>query len=187
MTGYQFNPEIEIWKAIPDFPGYEVSDHGRVRSFWKRVGVTGKRATEFVLSGQPVRVLSLICVNGYFRVTLYKDGAGTISIIHNLVLNVFGGPCPPEMEACHNDGNRGNNRFKNLRWDTKKRNQADRLKHGTDANGEKSVLAKLTTDQVIKIREMANKRFTYSHIASLFPISIWTVGEIVRRRTWKLI
>jgi hypothetical protein len=187
MTDYQFNPEIEAWKAIPDFPGYEISDQGRIRSFWKRVGVTGRRATEFVLSSHPVRVLKLICVKGYHRVTLYKDGKGTISHVHNLVLNVFGSPCPNGQEACHNDGNRGNNRFKNLRWDTKKKNQADRLNHGTDANGEKSVLAKLTTGQVIKIREMANKGFTYGHIASLFPISIWTVGEIVRRRTWKLI
>jgi hypothetical protein len=51
--------------------------------------------------------------------------------IHRIVLESFVGFCPTNMEGCHKDGNRANNRLDNLRWDTHKNNFLD-----TDCKGE---------------------------------------------------
>lgn len=50
--------------------------------------------------------------------------------VHTLVLEAFVGPCPKGMEACHNNGDKKDNRVKNLRWDTASNNMRDLVKHG---------------------------------------------------------
>jgi hypothetical protein len=68
---------------------------------------------------------------------------------HHLVLLAFvGQPLNGNMEACHNNGTRTDNRLENLRWDTPTGNQMDRITHGTDSRGEKHGQAILTDKQV---------------------------------------
>ena len=43
----------------------------------------------------------------------------------------------------------------------------------------------LDEETVIKIREMHKKQFTYEEIAEYFGLTIRTVIDIVKRRTWK--
>jgi hypothetical protein len=52
--------------------------------------------------------------------------------VHSLVALAFLGPCPEGLECCHWDGDPGNNRPGNLRWDTSSANLLDRQRHGTD-------------------------------------------------------
>ena len=42
----------EIWKPIPNFPGYDVSDRGRVRSYHQRIG-----KHEWIIAKNPQRIL----------------------------------------------------------------------------------------------------------------------------------
>lgn len=121
---------METWKAIPDFPGYGVSDHGNVRSYYSRKG-----ATEWRITNKARRVLTPgINPQGYRFVNL-ADGSGTQRTlkIARLVLRAFIGHRPDDenIDICHNDGNRQNDRLDNLRYDTRKGNQADRIGHGT--------------------------------------------------------
>src|SRR4051812_39853202 len=99
--------EIEImpeWRSIQGFPGYEVSNMGEVRSWYRGV----------------VRILKLYQQpNGYFRLSLCRSGRQQRRhgrYIHTLVLEAFQGPRPPGMEARHLDGNKSNNRNDNLRF-----------------------------------------------------------------------
>jgi hypothetical protein len=71
---------------------------------------------------------------------------------------VFRGPCPPGMEACHNNGDPTDNRLCNLRWDTHANNEADKIRHGTyfiraRLKGERNGNSKLTEEEVRLIRE----------------------------------
>ncbi len=179
MVNSQFTTEGEIWKPIPGFPGYEVSDQGRVRSFWQICRNPYQMNT-------PQRTLRLSKPNRYPYVCLYRHGKLHRVRIHRLVLMTFIGPCPPGMEACHEDGKRTNNFVENLRWDTPVNNCADTRKHGSlkifkgMANGK----AKLTDAQVIRIRELAIQGYPYRKIGEMFGVCSRNISCIVLHKTW---
>lgn len=101
----------EIWKPIPGFPGYEVSDMGRVRSFkWNDVRIL-RPATN---------------PKGYLGVLLSNQNKKSFLRIHQLVMLAFVGPRPAGLEVCHGPGGQANNRLENLRYDTNLANLAER-------------------------------------------------------------
>jgi hypothetical protein len=115
---------MEQWRPIPGHDGYEASDLGRIRSLDRRVpqrtkgGVTMSRLWTGRILAQAI------------------DGAGYWSVgeklgrVHILVMLAFVGPCPDGLEVCHNDGDHRNVALLNLRYDTRKANVADLVRHG---------------------------------------------------------
>jgi len=135
----------ERWKAIPDFPAYEVSSHGRVRSFHKRI--RGKGYTWEAVD-TPQRLLKGgTKPSGYRFVLLCKDGTQRNVMIHQLVAEAFLGPCPEGLEICHNDGNPANNDLGNLRYDTHQANMQDAIEQGTGVGN-----PLFSNDEVLAIR-----------------------------------
>ncbi len=107
----------EIWKPIPGFDGYEVSDLGRVRSY--RIRGSHK------LSNTP-HVLKSGIYNGYHAVNL---GKGQLKRVHCLVLLTFIGPRPEGIKALHEDDNKDNNRLDNLYYGTSSDNTQDMIRN----------------------------------------------------------
>jgi len=147
---------MENWKEVAGFPGYEVSDQGRVRSYYKRVG-KGRgngRGARWDIVDKPQRVLSggTDKGSGYIRVILMRDGTQYGRAVHALVLRAFVGPRPDGMEACHNDGHPANNRLDNLRYDTHSSNIHDSVRHGNRENCRAAAQA-LSDDEAIAIRQ----------------------------------
>lgn len=90
---------MEIWKNIPELPGYSVSNKGRIK----------KDST-----GQ---IMVQSKNGGYCRITISKH-------IHRLVASAFLDK-PTDNAKCwvdHIDGNRSNNDVSNLRWVTPSEN-----------------------------------------------------------------
>ena len=119
---------MEKWLPVPGYDGlYEVSSFGNVKSLARtRVGMNGK----------PVSVRSRIRKpavrkNSYLYVMLYRNAVAKWHGVHQLVLRAFVGECPAGMECRHLDGNPSNNKISNLKYGTRKENQADRRAHGT--------------------------------------------------------
>jgi len=113
--------EGEEFRRVEDFPDYFVSNLGRViscRTSIPKLMVQRKHL-------------------GYCSVQLSYHGASSLArrplqwMVHRLVMFTFVGP-PSEglTDCCHNDGNGLNNHLDNLRWDSSKRNQHEKLKHG---------------------------------------------------------
>jgi|TARA_B110000285_G_scaffold98077_1_gene111884 predicted DNA-binding protein YlxM (UPF0122 family) len=50
--------------------------------------------------------------------------------------------------------------------------------------GESHPRSKLTTEQVLQIRELYSKGFSTNVIARNFKVSTWNIEEIVKRKTW---
>jgi len=182
MTDFQFNiiqeNFQEIWKAIPGFPGYEVSNRGQVRSFWK----DGYHAK---IEDNPCKILSPSHGTGrYPHVNLCKKGKQYTRRIHRLVLEIFVGPCPFGMEACHNDGQPTNNYLTNLRWDTRKNNCHDKKIHGRDNTGSRNGQAKLTEKDIEHIVRLYNNGYSIGVIAKLFTVQSSNISQILCGKTW---
>jgi hypothetical protein len=121
--------------------------------------------------------------NGYRSVTIRVNGEQVKRFVHVIVLESFVGP-KPGFDSCHANGNRLDNRLANLRWDTRKGNMADSIRHGTTRRGEKNPFAKLNASQVIEIRGMIADGIPQSAIATRFGICQQTVSNI-NVRTWR--
>ncbi len=170
----------EIWKAVPDYPMYEVSTHGRVRS-WKS-GRFGRRK-------EPRALKPWLDRDGYSLVGLYKNGHGQLFRVHLLVLTTYVGPCPPGLECCHSDGEPAHNYLSNLRWDTHAANMQDAISHGTytppNTQGEASGMAKLAEADVIEIRRAyAVSGITQAALGARFGVAHTTISSIIHRKTW---
>lgn len=111
----------EQWVDVPGFPGYQVSDAGRVRSIVRRHN-----------SHPHVMKLTVNAV-GYLVVNIRRDKRPTMFAVHQLVMLCFRGPCPDGQEVCHRDGIRTNAALDNLRYGTRASNEADKWTHGTQA------------------------------------------------------
>lgn len=95
----------ELWKAIDEFPGYKVSNLGRVKRVVSRYGHPSVRLLcSWVDSG-----------TGYLRVGL-RHGLGVQQYVHWLVAAAFLGPCPDGYEIDHRDTDRSNSALSNLRY-----------------------------------------------------------------------
>jgi|SRR3990167_3369973 len=146
------NLENEIWKEIPKYEGYyEASNLGRIRSIKREINgysARGKRIVKIqrksVLKRQFVRL-------GYPYVSLDCDGKMRNFQTHALILSAFKGVRPLNMQGCHNNGIKTDNRIENLRWDTRESNLLDIEKHGHRLRGEQVASAKLTREEVKKI------------------------------------
>jgi hypothetical protein len=113
----------ERWCECLGYPGYEVSDRGRVRS-WRVSGFADLKAAF-------PKILRSTYLQGYRYVSLSLGADAAVSkSVHRLVLEAFVGPCPPDKsEAGHNDGVRNNNALSNLAWKDLKEQADDRRKH----------------------------------------------------------
>ena len=172
----------ENWKDVEGFPGYQISDLGRLRSR-RPVNGRGNLTPDWrIVRGNKDN-------KGYWRVILMKDGRAHAARIHQLVLGAFVGPRPPKMEGCHNDGNTDNNRLSNLRWDTAKGNAIDRRRHGSDLNylGENHRLARLDEAAVRDIRRLHWSRVKREEILRKYPVETSVIWKIIRGKTWKTV
>ena len=157
----------EIWKAIAEFPGYEVSDRGRVRSF---------RVPRILRVEQKAR--------GHPSVWLMRGGRPQRQALHRLVLRAFAGEPPAGCEGCHNDGDVTNNQLKNLRWDTHENNMRDKRRHGTQPCGASHPNAKVSVADAQKMKALLAEGKSGAEIARLFGVSGTTVSEVKRGRHW---
>ncbi len=175
----------ERWRDVVGYEGlYRVSDKGQVKTLdrirWN--GRAWRRMKGRILKPYKDKGSYLIV----YLVKDWKKGRKAVNIAW-LVLSSFIGPRPPGMEACHSpDRNPANNCLSNLRWDTPKNNQADRVTHGTDGSGERNAMAKLSKYEVRMIRvEYATGKYTQEELARENDTTQSRIGCIVRRDGWK--
>lgn len=174
----------EEWMPIPGFGGhYEASNRGRIRVKDRTVSKRhrmGAMITQFYRG----RVLNPHKSDklGHMSVHIGVDGRCFGVGVHRLVLLAFVGPCPPGMEACHGNGDAGDNRLENLRWDTHFNNNQDRKALGHYAVGEKHHMAKLTSDQAMAIRTRA---VTKRQAMRDYGISNSQHHRIMKGESWK--
>lgn len=132
----QDTTDEEQWAPIPDFPGYEVSNRGRIRSYWKKIGYPSKD----VLQKEVQRFLKThIGRDTRERVTLYKNTQRRTFLIHRLVAIVFLPNPYNHIHIDHIDRNTLNNSVLNLRWASPHQNMLNRGINTRNKTGVKGV------------------------------------------------
>lgn len=118
---------MENWKDINGFPGYQVSDQGRVRTFWKRKHYPTGYGSYNIIGDTPKIMSQSNDGNGYMKVMLYNqsDKKRYCKKVHRLVAESF-----INHDSCYDtvdhirSGAIGklDNSVKNLRWVTRVEN-----------------------------------------------------------------
>jgi hypothetical protein len=123
---------MEEWRVIPGYPGFEVSDKGRVRTCGRTYVRRYGWSSGFGLWTAKPRILAqhLNGKPGYkYRAVNLCLGRGKVKIekVHRLVCLAFKGlPPTPEHGVNHRDFDRFNNDQVNLEWATNAENMAHR-------------------------------------------------------------
>ena len=143
----------ERWLPIRGWSAYEVSDHGRVRSYWRLGGRMPRRVDR---SAQP-HVLAAARAGraGHLKVALVSASQCRQVYVHVLVLRAFVGPRPRGYWGLHYDGQPTNNTLANLRYGTPKENSADAKRIGSKLGGPRTIPDRAVTAVRAAVREGA--------------------------------
>lgn len=146
----------EVFKDIPGWEVYEISNLGRVR----------RKKSGRILKQSVTRTK----YTKYRMVHLSMNNVPRKFLVHRLVLLAFVGPCPDGMECLHNDDDPFNNCVDNLSWGTSKQN-----KERWDRKGSKHSSSRITEADVIEMRQSSE---THNEVAARLGISSSHVCQI---------
>jgi hypothetical protein len=158
---------VEIWRPIPGYSKYYVSNLGNIRS---SVYTKEKILKQFNRGG------------GYLGASLFGDtGIRKQMRTHQAVLLAFVGAPPPGHVCDHINGNIKDNRLENLVWVTPQQNLAKR----NMAKGAQNGCAKLTESDLLDIIRKNNQGTISEHLAREYKVDPETIRRILIGKTWK--
>lgn len=168
-----------VWKPIPDYPNYQVSNTGNVRSL-DHVDRYGRRKRGKILSPQ------FDGAKNYLHVSLNNDFGEKVHQVHRLVAEAFCERGPNDTCVNHKDENKTNNNADNLEWCTHSYNctygsQADSRKGG------KNPQSKIPIESVIFIKKhhvRGDAEFGTTALAKKLGISTPHVSAIANGSRW---
>ena len=166
----------EEWGTIENFPDYEVSSFGNVRS--------NKRKSIRELIQYPFKQSDYKCVYLYEKGKRFVPKKRNTILVHKLVLLTFVGKPKEGQECNHIDGDKQNNHVPNLEWVSRKEN----LKHAVDnklyQRGEQRPTSKLKLYEICRIRKLAKNGIKLKTIATHFKVHPATISRIVSKQSW---
>lgn len=159
----------ECWRVVPEWENYEISDKGSIRRTKDKIIRT-----------------PYITTTGYSYIALRKPSKEKKALgIHRLVAMAFiGGEPFKGAQVAHLDGDKLNNIASNLKWVDRFENAYHKIIHGRSNRGERNRACKLNRGKVLKIRELNKLGLSREEIAGIFDISVYTIRDIIRKRSW---
>lgn len=165
--------KTEIWRTIPDYPTFEVSNFGRVRNTQPHPNHPLKYPGGHILK------LGKDKMNRP-QITLGKRPHRRCRKVHILVMEAFVGPCPEGMEVDHLDSDRANSRLDNLEYVTHKENVRRASINGRYNLPNRFDHFWLNKGRVARIRQWIEKGYSLVRIARHLPVHYSTLSKIKR-------
>ena len=177
----------EVFKQIPSFPDYLVSNFGRVKTVSREIrylhAVTGKE--HFRKSVERFLKVQYNDLTGYKFHQLYRNKKMHNKTIHNLVCDAFI-ENPNNLEFInHIDGNKHNNCLENLERCTREYNHKHATETGLIAKGIRVSTSKLNENMVHAIKWFLNKGVSHKELSLAFKISRPNINLISNNKAWK--
>lgn len=172
---------MEYWKPVLGWPQYAVSSCGQIKRILPAKGATLNRILQPVIHHK----------TGYKYVSLGHAGISRSYTVHRLVAKAFFGQPPTAKHECnHRNGNKLDNRIKNLEWVTHAENGMHSYKMGMTKSpplqrGEKSHLCTITTEIAQSILDAPTSWPSRQYLMQKFGLSRNLIYLIQRRRSWK--
>lgn len=168
---------IEVWRKIPNFSTYEVSNLGRVRSWHTFV------------NHEPLIMKTKLDRGGYITVpTMYNDlGLVKSTKVHRLVAMAFIPNPDNKPQVNHKDGDKTNNSVENLEWVTHKENFIHATATGLRPIGEEHGRHKLSWQDVNYIRSnyiKGSNIYGTNALAKRFGVTPRLITLIMRNEIW---
>ena len=180
---------MEIFKIIPEFPDYLVSNFGRVKTKSRLLryvhAVTKKE--HFRKSEERFLKIQFNNLTGYKFCQLYKNNKMSNKTLHNLVANTFIENQKKLPCINHIDGNKHNNCVDNLEWCSNEYNHKHATETGLKAKGEQIKSSILNENSVHAIKWFLNKGISHTELSKAFKISRPAITLISLNKTWKYI
>jgi HNH endonuclease/NUMOD4 motif-containing protein len=178
----------EVFREVPGFPGYRVSNLGKAQTCWEFGPLPSGRGSQSFCSDRWRDLRPARGRGGYLFCSLRQGPAGArvqrTVLLHRAVLDAFVGPRPAGMVCRHLNGVRTANRLDNLAWGYPWENGADKQAHGTAPKGLKNPAARLSEGTVQEIRDLHAGGLSCRKIARMFGLSATHVSRIVNRLVW---
>ena len=160
----------EIWKNIPKFNGYKISNCGRVKN-------TNNKILKPFDNG-----------NGYKQVHLMKNGKRYVKYVHRLVAECFIANPNNLPQVNHINFNKSNNQVDNLEWVTNQENNNHYIKSEFAKNvniKRGQILASKYYKLYVKpieedIVNMYNKKYTMYEIAKKYKVGNSMVCRVLK-------
>ena len=157
----------EIWRDIEGYPGYQVSNKGRVSS-GPRPGYKRKKT-----------IILKHCLNkGYPQVFLSCKGIERSHQVHRLVMEAFVGK-RDDMFVLHLDNDPSNNCLDNLAWGTHEENMTQMKRDGRSYHHKQR---QFTDEQV---REIRASSLGYVSLSRIYGCGHTQIQRIKKRITYQ--
>lgn len=167
---------MEVWKDVVGYEGYQVSSHGRIKSFKKNKPCIRRQWPHY---------------RGYLMVGLSNNNIRKCFKTHRLVAVAFVENPLNKKQVNHIDGDKKNNHFKNLEWVTNQENSDHAWRTGLRVphkglSGDKNPMAIISNKDVSKIKKLLKEnKYTQVEIGKMFGISNKNVSLIKLNKVWK--
>ena len=180
----------EIWVKIKEYPDYEISDQGRVKSNARLI--TYPDGHEHLINGKILK--GRLARHGYLRVALYNEDGRRDFSIHRLVAFAFCEMTLFSTEVNHINGIKNDNRADNLEWVTHRENVMHTInnfdcterfeKISKAKQGSKHPLSLLNEEKVKEIKELKKTGLIDKEIGKMYGVHRKTINDILTNRTW---
>lgn len=169
---------MEIFKQIKNFPGFYISNFGRLKA--------DEITTKFGNQNKtyPERYLNIWrSVTGYNYIDISVNGKVKRVSLHRLVAIYFIPNPENKPQVNHKDGDKDNNNDWNLEWVT----AAENLKHARDLGlnnsiGSNNKMAKFTPEEIMIIRKSDK---TITELSKIYNVSLAILSRIKSLKSYK--
>ena len=146
---------MEEWKPIKDFPEYEVSNLGRVKS----LNYNHTKKENILKHG--------VCSRGYPRVVLSYNNKKRYVQVHRLVAETFLPRPDNSTQVDHIDRNPLNNNLSNLRWVSCQENLLNRNNFFRGTNTGEPYISFKKRDNLYSFAKTINHQYLSKHFKTL--------------------